>query len=89
MEQIDELTPWDESPEKRDSYAQSKIAADEYATAIGLKTNIAVTILRPGVVYGPGRRLPVALLGFQVGKTCVVFGKRQLHVSDYLYRQFS
>ncbi|MGH9496295.1 MAG: NAD-dependent epimerase/dehydratase family protein, partial [Candidatus Sulfotelmatobacter sp.] len=32
-----------------------------------------------GVVYGPGRRLPVALLGFQAGKTCVIFGSRRLH----------
>ncbi len=78
-ERIDELTPWDESPEKRDNYARSKIAADKYATAIGEKASLAVTILRPGVVYGPGRRLPVALLGFQVGKTCVIFGRRQLY----------
>lgn len=77
-ERIDELTPWDGSPEKRDFYAQSKIKAEEYATAIGLKTRLAVTILRPGVVYGPGQRLPVALLGFHGGKTSVVFGRRQL-----------
>ena len=77
-ERIDELTPVDGSPEKRDFYAQSKIKADECATAIGLKTRLAVTILRPGVVYGPGRRLRVALLGFQAGKTCVVFGKWSL-----------
>lgn len=77
-DRINELTPVDESPEKRDFYAQSKIKADEYATAIGLKTRLAVTILRPGVVYGPGRPLPIALLGFQMGKTSVVFGSRQL-----------
>lgn len=77
-ERIDELTPLDGSPEKRDFYAQSKIEAEQYATAIGLKTRLAVTILRPGVVYGPGRRLPVALLGFQTGRTNVVFGKRRL-----------
>jgi nucleoside-diphosphate-sugar epimerase len=77
-ERIDERTPRDESPEKRDSYAQSKIAADKYATAIGGKARLAVTILRPGVVYGPGRRLPVALLGFQAGETNVIFGKRRL-----------
>lgn len=77
-ERINELTPVDDSPEKRDSYAQSKIKADDHATSIGLKTQLAVTILRPGVVYGPGRRLPVALLGFQDGKTSVVFGSRQL-----------
>ncbi|HEV3481405.1 MAG TPA: NAD(P)-dependent oxidoreductase [Candidatus Acidoferrales bacterium] len=77
-ERIDELTPADGSPEKRDSYAQSKIEAEQYATAIGLKTRLAVTILRPGVVYGPRRPLPVALLGFQAGKTNVVFGRRRL-----------
>ncbi len=77
-ERIDELTPWDESPEKRDSYAQSKIAADQYVSKVRLKADIGVTIMRPGVVYGPGRLLPVALLGFQVGKTNVVFGRRRL-----------
>ena len=77
-ERIDELTSVDGSPEKRDSYAQSKIEAEQYATAIGLEKRLAVTILRPGVVYGPGRRLPVALLGFQVGRTNAVFGKRRL-----------
>lgn len=77
-ERIDELTPWDESPGKRDSYAQSKIAADQYVSKLRLKADVGVTIMRPGVVYGPGRRLPVALLGFQVGKTNVVFGKRRL-----------
>jgi nucleoside-diphosphate-sugar epimerase len=76
---IDEFTALDASPEKRDSYAQSKIAADKYATSIGERANLAVTILRPGVVYGPGRRLPVALLGFQAGKMNVVFGSRSLH----------
>jgi nucleoside-diphosphate-sugar epimerase len=77
-EQIDEFTFCDESPDKRDFYAQSKIEADKYAEAIGRKTRLAVTILRPGLVYGPGRPLPVALLGFHVGKTDMVFGRRQL-----------
>src|SRR6185437_1893845 len=78
-QRIDELTPCDGSPEKRDLYAQSKIKAEEYATAIGPETRLAVTIVRPGIVYGPGRRLPVALLGFQAGKINVVFGRKRLH----------
>jgi len=60
----------------RNSYAQSKTEADNYADAIGAKTKLAVTILRPGVVYGSGQPLPVALLGFRTGSTNVVFGKR-------------
>jgi nucleoside-diphosphate-sugar epimerase len=77
-EVITESTPFDPVPHKRDIYAQSKIATDQYALAIGQKTKLAVTILRPGVVYGPGRLLPVALLGFSRGKTNVVFGRREL-----------
>jgi len=76
-ERISEGTPCDDSPEKRDSYAQSKIKADEYAMAISWKTKLAVTILRPGIVYGPGRPLPTALLGFRLDSRHVVFGRRE------------
>ena len=75
-ERITENTPFDADPQRRDAYSQSKIEADEYAVAIGRKTKLAVTILRPGVVYGPGRHLPIALLGFRCGATNVAFGKR-------------
>jgi nucleoside-diphosphate-sugar epimerase len=88
-ETIDENTPYDERPELRDAYSQSKIEAD--ALAVSFARNIAgqyraspahgrqcsVTILRPGVIYGPGKRLPVALLGFAAGKTSVIFGRRE------------
>jgi len=76
-ERIDENTICDSPAEPRDSYALSKIEADQYAVAIGRKTKLAVTILRPGIVYGPGRPLPTALLGFRLDKTNVVFGRRE------------
>jgi nucleoside-diphosphate-sugar epimerase len=69
-ELIDELTPFDSSPEKRDSYSSSKIQADRIAST----SEVPVTILRPGMVYGPGRPLPIGLLGFRLGDTNVVFG---------------
>ncbi len=75
---IDEATPPDANPEERDSYAHSKIEGDQYAAAMGSKTRLRVTILRPGVVYGPGRPLPIALLGFQLGKLQVAFGRPEL-----------
>jgi len=77
-EVITESTQFDPAPRKRDSYAQSKIEEDAYAVAIGRKTRLPVTILRPGVVFGRGRQLPVALLGFRRGNTNVVFGRRGL-----------
>jgi nucleoside-diphosphate-sugar epimerase len=72
---IDESTPYDDQPALRDSYSQSKIQADAFAVRFA-KDNaakISVTVLRPGVIYGPGKRLPFGLLGFNAGKTNVVF----------------
>ena len=76
-QRIDEDTPFDEKPEARDSYAHSKIVADQRAMAFARETGMPLTILREGLVYGPGRTLPVALLGFRSGKTHFVFGNRR------------
>jgi 2-alkyl-3-oxoalkanoate reductase len=77
---IDENTPYDEQPDLRDAYSQSKIQADAFAVAFARKkpsaSNLSVTILRPGIIYGRGKPLPFGLLGFTAGKTSVVFGNR-------------
>ncbi len=72
---IDESTPYDDQPSLRDSYSQSKIQADAFAVHFAQKNaaRIAVTILRPGVIFGPGKRLPFGLLGFAAGSTNVIF----------------
>jgi nucleoside-diphosphate-sugar epimerase len=75
-ETIDESTAFDNQPDRRDSYAQSKILADHLASSFSRKTDLPVTILRPGIVYGPGRALPIGLLGFRAGSTNIVFGER-------------
>ncbi len=74
---IDEKTAFDSAPEHRDAYSRTKIAADELAISFG-RQNLPLTILRPGIVYGPGRALPIGLLAFRAGSTNVVFGKPQL-----------
>jgi nucleoside-diphosphate-sugar epimerase len=73
-QRIDENSPYDESPHLRDFYAQSKIVADQLAVTFARETGLPITILRPGIVYGPGRPLPVALLGFTLGKANFIFG---------------
>jgi nucleoside-diphosphate-sugar epimerase len=79
-EVIDESTAYDEKPELRDAYSQSKIQADALAVDFAQKNSgqarMSVTILRPGVIYGPGKRLPFGLLGFSAEKTSVIFGDR-------------
>jgi len=74
---ITESTEYDSLPSQRNSYAQSKIEADQYVVAVGLKAKLMVTILRPGVVWGPGESLPLALLGFRMGNLNIVFGHRE------------
>ncbi|MGH9746427.1 MAG: NAD-dependent epimerase/dehydratase family protein [Candidatus Acidiferrales bacterium] len=71
---IDESTPFDDRPRERDLYAQSKILADQFATAFAGETGLPLTILRPGIIYGPGKPLPIALLGFPAGSTNAIFG---------------
>ena len=73
---ITEDTPFDAAPQRRDSYAQSKILADKFAAEFSRKRGLPLVILRPGIVFGPGKGLPIGLLGFRAGKTSVVFGKR-------------
>jgi 2-alkyl-3-oxoalkanoate reductase len=74
---ITEATESDLLSSQRNKYAQSKIEADQYASAIGQKAQLMVTILRPGIVFGPREPLPIALLGFRMGDRNVVFGARE------------
>jgi nucleoside-diphosphate-sugar epimerase len=79
-EVIDESTPYDIHIDERDDDTRAMVEAEQYAAAIGYKTKLAVTILRPGIVYGPGKPLPVALLGWRAARdTSVVIGSPKQH----------
>lgn len=77
---IDEKTGYDPQPEYLDYYAQSKIAADALALQFAAQTNLRVVVLRPGLIYGPGRPLPLGLLGFRAAGTDVVFGRPEFRL---------
>jgi len=79
-QRIDEDTPLDEAPELRDFYSHSKILADEFAASFARKTGLPVVIIRPGIVYGPSKPLPLGLLGFRLGKVNIVLGNRNRRV---------
>ena len=74
-ETIDEDTPFDDHPEERDFYGWSKIEADRLIMKFAKHSAVPVTILRPGVIFGPGRPLPTALIGARLGKLDIVFGR--------------
>ena len=73
---IDEDTPFDDGPELRGHYAHTKILADRLAQSFAQKTGLPVRILRPGLIYGPGRDLPAGLFAFHKGRWCIVVGRR-------------
>ncbi|MGA7459449.1 MAG: NAD(P)-dependent oxidoreductase [Candidatus Korobacteraceae bacterium] len=73
-ERIDEDTPFDNHPELRDPYAQSKIAADLLVSAFAQRTGLPTVILREGIIFGPSRALPIGMFAFRMGNTNVVFG---------------
>ena len=74
---IDENTPFDDKPQLRDSYAQSKIAADLVVSAFARRIGLPTVILREGIIFGPGRPLPLGMFAFRAGNTSIVFGKAQ------------
>ncbi len=53
-----ETSPYVENPEKWGYYVRSKSAADELALAFSQEKGLPVTVMRLGILYGPGGSLP-------------------------------
>lgn len=75
---ISEDSPLESGGEERGSYARSKLAADNVARA-WIARGAPVAILRPGLLYGPGRRPPLARRAVALGPLRLIFARR-----DYL-----
>jgi nucleoside-diphosphate-sugar epimerase len=50
---VDERTPLENHPELRDPYSQSKLKQEQLVWEYGEKRNVPVTVVRPGVIFGP------------------------------------
>jgi nucleoside-diphosphate-sugar epimerase len=60
---LDESCPIAEHPGKRDAYLFSKVKQDEIVTDYGKKFGVPYVIVRPGVVYGPGKKAITGRIG--------------------------
>lgn len=76
---IDEDTPFDHKPQLRDPYSESKIKADQLVSSFSKQNGLPTVIVREGILFGPGRRLPAGIFAFRLGNTDVVFGQPQNH----------
>lgn len=71
---VDEESPLDAHPERRDEYARTKLVQEDLYRQFGAAGNPTV-ILRPGMIYGPGE-LWHALLGAELGPVFLRIGSR-------------
>lgn len=69
---INEDFPYEENPEKRGSYSHAKLRAEEIVREYAEKNTISISILRPGLVYGPGKASFLKDAGIKISKKMVV-----------------
>jgi nucleoside-diphosphate-sugar epimerase len=83
---IDETSPVDSQPEKRDSYTFSKARQEAIAWDAFQNKGLPLVVVRPGVIYGPGRPLLTSRVGLKLGSFLLGMGGKQLlpytHVSN-------
>jgi nucleoside-diphosphate-sugar epimerase len=82
---LDETTPLETDASLRDAYCRGKLAQEALAVAAAQQHGLEVRVMRPGVIYGPGR-LWSARLGVAAGPVLLQLGRRArlplIHVDD-------
>jgi nucleoside-diphosphate-sugar epimerase len=71
---LDEGCALDPMPQQRDPYAFSKIVQEQVCWAARDEWNLPLVVVRPGMIYGPGRDFLTARVGLKVGPLMVRFG---------------
>ncbi len=72
---VDEKTPLEEHPERRDAYAFSKIRQERLFWEYKEKFGFPLVVLRPGVIYGPGGTELTTRIGIRVFGLLFHFGR--------------
>lgn len=73
---VDEDFPLEQNPQGRGYYARAKVEAERIAHSYLPHPSVKLTIVRPGVIYGPGMKNPLTGVAFSImGKICLVPGK--------------
>ena len=75
--QLDEHTPLDSHPELRDPYTYSKIVQEQIGWEARERAHLPLTVIRPGVIYGPGRGVMSNRVGLKLGPLLIKMGGSQ------------
>ena len=74
---LTEETPIDPHPQRRDPYTFSKIRQEWVAWQSVEQTGLRLVVVRPGVIYGPGRDLLTSRVGLSLGPLLIRMGGSQ------------
>jgi nucleoside-diphosphate-sugar epimerase len=75
---LDEEYDLDPEPHRRDPYTYSKIVQEQVAWDAYREGRLPLVIVRPGVIYGPGRDPLTNRVGLRLGNVLLRMGGRQL-----------
>lgn len=73
---LDERCPLDPEPHRRDGYSYSKIAQEGVAWESYRRGDSPLVVVRPAVIYGPGREVITNRVGLRLGDFVLQFGGR-------------
>lgn len=73
---ITEESPYESEGNARGHYSRSKLAADRLALWEASQKGAPVVVLRPGLLYGPGKRPPLARQAFNVSGWKLILARR-------------
>jgi nucleoside-diphosphate-sugar epimerase len=74
---VDECCPLDPEPHRRDPYTFSKVAQERAAWEAHRRGDVRLVVVRPGVIYGPGRDCLSSRVGLQFGRLLLKMGAGQ------------
>jgi nucleoside-diphosphate-sugar epimerase len=74
---LDERCPVERQPHLRDPYTYSKVAQEQVCWEAHSERGLPLVVVRPGVLYGPGRPLLTARVGLTLGSVLIQMGGRR------------
>jgi nucleoside-diphosphate-sugar epimerase len=80
---VDEDTPLESHPERRDHYSHAKLKQERVFQEYRAK-GLPITILRPGVIYGPGGGAMSARVGLRLPGVFLYMGGKNLLPLSYV-----
>jgi nucleoside-diphosphate-sugar epimerase len=81
---VDEACPIDPKPHLRDAYTYSKIEQERVGWAGRAERGLPLVVVRPGVVFGPGRTILCGRVGVRVGPVMVRMGGARIVPYTYV-----